>query len=250
MARGWTCGRCSTANGEAAITCSGCGLIRGGVVPEGSHAPPAMMPAEADRVPAEADRVPTGALWGAGAGGSVEQPTSTESGLDAPPVARPLWRRIPIGWLILAVIVVGGGVAGWYFGAGRSSSGEITRAGDLTASELQVGDCFDLKDPAADEVGDVTARPCTDEHEYEMFFVGSLPEGAYPADDAFATFVSGNCVEAFESFVGKGYADSELDIFWLKPLNEGWEAGDRSIQCAVYHPRIHRLTESLKGSNR
>ena len=42
----------------------------------------------------------------------------------------------------------------------------------MTAADLRVGDCFDLKDPAADEIDDVTAGPCTAAHEFEMFFVG------------------------------------------------------------------------------
>jgi hypothetical protein len=152
--------------------------------------------------------------------------------------------------VVIAVLVVVGSVAGWYFGASRSSTGEISRGGDLTANDLRVGDCYDLKDPAAEQVEDVTARPCTDEHEYEMFFVGSLPDGAYPAVDALESYVGDNCVPAFDTYVGKVYAESELDIFWFYPSSDAWSEGDRSIQCAAYHPRIHRLTESLKGSNR
>ena len=55
---------------------------------------------------------------------------------------------------------------------------------------------------------------------------------------------------AFEAYVGKSFQDSELEVFWLSPTEEAWNDGDRSMQCALYHPRIHRLTESLKGSAR
>ena len=37
--------------------------------------------------------------------------------------------------------------------------------------------------PAANEIDDVTAGPCTAAHEFEMFFVGSMPEGEYPGPD-------------------------------------------------------------------
>ncbi len=228
MAKGWDCPRCSTLNDEAAINCSSCRLIRGGVVPAGSGTTSPWMPVAADGVAVEAP------------------PSADPSGATSAPTS--LWRRIPTGWLVTAVIVVVGSVAGLYFNANRSSTGEITKGGDLTANELRVGDCFDLKDPAADEVDQVTARPCTDEHEYETFFVGSLPEGKYPAEDAFASFVEDKCDPAFETFIGKVYAESELDYLWFYPLSDGWDEGDRSVQCAVYHPRIHRLTESLKGS--
>jgi hypothetical protein len=161
-----------------------------------------------------------------------------------------MWRRIPIGWLVVAVFVAGTAIVGWYFNASRSPSGEITKSGDMTAVDLRVGDCFDLKDPAADEVEDVTAGPCTVAHEFEMFYVGSLLEGAFPADAAFDAYVADNCYPAFAAYVGKSYDDSELSIYWLAPTTEAWGAGDRSVQCAVYHPVVNRQTVSLKSSNR
>jgi len=170
--------------------------------------------------------------------------------LAAPPPAIPLWRRIPFGWIVVGVLVFGGAIGGLIFNAARGSSGEITKAGDLTAGDLRAGDCFDLKDPSAQEIGDVKAVPCTTEHEYEAFFVGAMPEGDYPTEAAFTAWLEANCAPAFASYVGKPYDDSELDIFWLQPTNESWTNGDRSIQCAVYHPQIPRLTESLKGSVR
>jgi hypothetical protein len=32
MARDWKCARCGTGNAETAVSCQGCGMIRGGVV--------------------------------------------------------------------------------------------------------------------------------------------------------------------------------------------------------------------------
>ena len=83
---------------------------------------------------------------------------------------------------------------------------------------------------------------------HEMYFTGSMPEGGYPSDDAFNSGLEGNCIPAFDAYVGVSYQDSELEIFPLTPTEAGWNDGDRLVQCAVYHPRIHRLTESLKGS--
>ena len=148
----------------------------------------------------------------------------------------PLWRRLPIGWIIFVVLIAGGAIGGWYFNAGRSSTGELNKTGDLQAVELKVGDCFDLKDPSADEVNDVTAGPCTTEHEFELFFVGALPEGEYPADDVFDQYVIDNCNSAFTTYVGTAYDASELDIYWLVPTDDAWRAGDRTVQCARVPP--------------
>jgi hypothetical protein len=238
--------------------CSNCGLLRhdiatvGSSLQAGSPGTPTEEPTQP--APAEASEPTT-------AGVAAEPPTSSEpvAGWVQPngdygdygaaaPATTPLWRRIPIGWLIFAVLVGGGAITGWYFNASRSTTGEITKAGDMTAADLRVGDCFVLKDPASNEVDDVTAGPCTAAHEFEMFFVGSMPEGAYPAQSAFETYLTDNCYPAFDAYIGKSHTDSELEIYWLTPTDEGWRAGDHSIQCAAYHPRVHVQTQSLKGS--
>ena len=171
--------------------------------------------------------------------------------MDPPAVAAapvPLWRRLPIGSIILVALIAAGGIGALLFNAGRDASGEINRQGDLEASELRVGDCFDFKDPDAEEFDTVTAVPCGAEHEYELFFAGAMPSGTYPTDAVMNAFVEANCTEAFVAYVGKSYADSVLEIAWTSPTAELWNLGDRVIQCSVYHPQIPRLTESMKGS--
>lgn len=257
MSEEWTCSRCSTVNVAERFGCSNCGLLRHDIATVGSsiQAGPLGSPTEEPTEPAPIE-----------AGEPTTTPSVTAAYPTAPETvagwvppdgehsapasaARPLWRRIPIGWLIFAVLVGGGAVTGWYFNASRSTTGEITKAGDMTAADLRVGDCFVLKDPASDEVGDVTAGPCTTAHEFEMFFVGSMAKGDYPAQGAFETFLTDNCYPAFDAYIGKSHIDSELSIYWLTPTEDGWRAGDRSVQCAAYHPRVHVQTQSLKGSN-
>ncbi|MCI0345225.1 MAG: septum formation family protein [Chloroflexi bacterium] len=201
------------------------------------------MEAAAASDPMAAQAAPT--EWAAPAGWA----TPATPAAPAAPTSAPLWQRIP-GWLVVAVLVGAGAIGGLIFNAGRAPTGEINKAGDLTAADLRVGDCFDLKDPDAEEIDQVTAVPCTSEHELEMFFVGSLPAGAYPGADGFEAFVGDNCVAAFGAYVGTSYQESELEIFWLEPTDDAWDAGDRAVQCAIYHPRIQRLRESMKGSNR
>ena len=257
MSEGWTCSRCATVNDDSRFGCSNCGLLRHDAASVGSSQP------AGDAIPRSDP--PTAAYGGAIAeptplaGGSAEDTTPSQPGLGwvppdadqaaAAPAAMPIWRRIPVGWLVVALFVAGTAVVGWYFNASRSSTGEITKSGDMTAVDLRVGDCFDLKDPAADEVEDVTAGPCTVAHEFEMFFVGSLPEGAFPAQSVFDTYVTDNCYPAFAAYVGTAYTESELEMYWLAPTADAWGGGDRSVQCAVYHPVISRQTQSLRGSN-
>jgi hypothetical protein len=173
-------------------------------------------------------------------------------GAEASAVAEsvPVRRRLPLSLIIWGVILAGVVIASAVFNASRNDEGDITKAGDLQITDLRVGDCFDLKDPAADLIEDVKAVPCTQEHEYELFHIASLSANGYPTDAAFTTFIESECLPAFETFVGLAYDDSELDMFPVVPTKDAWDDGDRAIQCAVFHPRIHRLTESQKGSAR
>jgi hypothetical protein len=209
-------------------------------------------PIDADTAPTVRDGAAPGASLPISADPAAAGPDGTPypAPTQAPAAPVPLWRRIPLGWVLFGIIVIGGAISSWYFGAGRSDTGEIAKPGDLTATDLRVGDCFDLKVPEASEIDDVAAVPCTQAHEFEMFHTASMPEGEYPAEAAFEDFVNAKCVPAFATYVGKAYEDSELDVYWLFPTSDGWRQGDRSIQCAVFHPRVHQLTESLKGSKR
>jgi Septum formation len=205
----------------------------------------------------------------------------TQAGWTPPPWSpnaadtRPFWRRIPAVWLEIAgALVLVGAVVGWYFigvnttttgapnttvtvtqsaDASRSATGESGLSGSwhdykLRVVDLRVGDCFDLKDPSADEIEDVKAVPCTTEHEFEVFYVGAMGEGSYPTDDAFGTYVTQNCTPAFGAYIGKAYDDSDLFIYWLVPTDDAWRSGDRTVQCAAFYPRKDRLTRSLRGT--
>jgi hypothetical protein len=79
--------------------------------------------------------------------------------------------------------------------AGGATPDEIDELGDLNwdqiniddSVDLRVGDCFDLKDPSADQIEHVKAVPCTTEHEFELFYVGAMGRGSHPTDHAFGT---------------------------------------------------------------
>jgi hypothetical protein len=221
MGQGWKCPRCGTGNDDVGITCKQCGSSRGSVVIPGATA---MEPRAG--------------------------PNDGAAAVSGQTAAPPLWRRIPLGWLLFLGLIAFGAVSSWYFSAGRSDSGEITKSGDLAVNELRVGDCFDLKDPDAEVLEDVSARPCTEEHQYETFFVGSMADGGYPTDAAFEAYVTANCDPAFEAYVGRAFEDSQLAIGWVGPSLPGWNDGDRSVQCVLDDPGSPRLTASMKGSNR
>jgi len=212
--------------------------------------PPAAVP---DTQAVQAPAAGAATTWSAAPAGSGVRAADSSLAATIPgPVPVPSRRRLPLRWVLVGAFLLVPAIAGWIANSnsGRASTGEITEGGDLFAADLRAGDCFDLKDPKAEQVGDVHAVPCTSEHEYETFFTGSMPAGSFPTDAAMDDWIQGNCEPAFEAYVGVAYEKSRLEAFNLTPSAEAWDAGDRSIQCSVSDPGTHRLTESLKGSKR
>ena len=206
----WVCRRCFHSNDGSVGVCANCGLARGSEVPAG----------EEGMVPAASPPATSGSGW---------------SGL------------LRFAWIPILIVVVGAGI---FFAARRDDGGQIVGAGDMEVTDVRAGDCFDLKDPDEEEVGDVTAKPCTEPHEFEMFFVGNLPDGEFPADDVINAYLEAECIPAFDAYVGMPYVQSQLDIFPLIPSFGGWNAGDHAVQCALFDPINEQLTSSMRNAGR
>ncbi|HET8776174.1 MAG TPA: septum formation family protein [Candidatus Limnocylindria bacterium] len=208
----WVCKRCYADNDGPASACVRCGLLRG---------------AEAT----DADR----ATWAAAVGAP---PPATNS---------PSWQRYLRFWWIPALVVALG--VGYLTTAKRDSAGSITDSGSLQIQDVRIGDCFDVGDE--EEVSEVAAGPCTDPHGYEMFHLATWSGAdAYPTDDAMLDFIIQACVPVFEEYVGMSYETSVIDFVPFTPTEEGWNDGDRVVQCALVDPGNERLTASLRNANR
>lgn len=120
-----------------------------------------------------------------------------------------------------------------------------------SASALAVGDCFDLPGADVSEIEDVQHHPCNEPHEAEVFLVYEYPDAtdAYPSDDAFRSSVGETCVPAFNAYTGSDFEQQpDLDIYWLYPLAEGWQEGDRQIVCSLFRVDEQPLDRSMKAA--
>jgi hypothetical protein len=140
--------------------------------------------------------------------------------------------------------------------ASRDESGAIASEGSLDVMEVRVGDCFDdpddlPEDGSMGETADVGAKPCSQPHDNEVYHSFDLEGEEYPGDEAVEELAFDGCEAAFEPFVGTPYEDSELDIFTLTPLEDGWEQlDDRTVICALFDLSGEQVTGSLEGSAR
>lgn len=188
------------------------------------------------------------------AGQAAPPPANGEPSWQAGTVPASATRRrrlpVPIGLLVIAGFVIVSGVYSWLNDAGRSSTGEIDRAGQLQVGDLRVGDCFDLANPDAEQVDQVTARPCAEAHGYELVFADTMPAGEYPTDAEFQAYVEQFCNPAFGAYVGLDYNLSSLELSWFYPTSAGWTHGDRKVQCAIFDPQQDQVSGSLRAAAR
>ena len=151
---------------------------------------------------------------------------------------RPFWRRIPAGWLIAVALVLVGPVAGWYFDrrADRRPARSTSRATSSARRPAGRG-LFRRQGSVRRRVEDVKAVPCTTEHEFEALLHRGDGRGQLPDRRRVRDYVTQNCNPAFGAYIGKAYDDSDLDYNWLAPTDDAWRSGDRTVQCAAYHPQ-------------
>ena len=216
----WVCPRCYESNEANAGECARCGLERGADPSQAASSLEGLTP-------------------------STEQPWA--------PVAkqsqRPAWQQLLVrfGWVGVVIAIAIGGVI---LNAKRDDAGQISGGGNLQVQDLRIGDCFNLKDEAADNVSEVDAKPCAEAHHYELYQDASLSEGDYPAADQLKAYAEQECMGAFLSYVGVTYQNSTLEVLYFTPTSDAWGHGDRSVQCAAYDPAQATLTGSLKGARR
>lgn len=176
------------------------------------------------------------------------EPDGAPNGDPSPPPRR--WRRI--GTVVrvgILVAVAGSALAGWLGMADRDDDGAITKAGDLAATELRVGDCLD--DPGTTQVTDIRAVLCDEPHDLEVYHEFEHADAERPPFRPEAlSVIELECVPAFDAFVGVPYIDSELDFFTFEPTTQGWQEGDRTVQCALYALDGSKLTGSARGAQR
>jgi len=150
-------------------------------------------------------------------------------------------------WVIYVAAALGFFIYGAVTNADRDASGAIVDGGSLDAFNVQVGDCFDDSTSFSDEISSVPGVPCSEPHDNEAFAVFDFSIENYLAEDAMYDLAYNSCMEQFESFVGKDYESSTLEITTMYPSSESWKQNDREVICAVFDMNGEKLVGSAAG---
>jgi hypothetical protein len=145
-------------------------------------------------------------------------------------------------WVVVIVIVI---VLAHLGNATRSpATGQITHSGNLNAFSLAVGDCFD-NPPGATSLTSVTAIPCSQAHNAQIYAKFSLPGSilSYPGNTALTRTATNGC-NARASILDKSKITSSMTIRLLIPLAQSWLDGQRTATCMIANPTSN-VTSSL-----
>ena len=122
-------------------------------------------------------------------------------------------------------------------------------SGGTDVFTIKVGDCISTSTGDA-EVTEVPTVPCEEPHEVEVFHDFEITGTDYPGEDEIFAQADQGCYDAFESFVGLSYEESELDWSYYYPTEGSWQQqGDRLISCLIFDP-AGTTTGSLEGAAR
>jgi len=132
---------------------------------------------------------------------------------------------------------------------------EVTEEGTDSVFDISLGDC--LLEPDGEQISDVTVVPCSEAHDYELYYEFDLAEGEFPGDEAVSEQAAAECEAQFQTFAGIAFQDSaSLWYNFFSPTQGSWSDGDRLIQCLIYEAsddqgqEIIQVTGSLEGAAR
>lgn len=138
---------------------------------------------------------------------------------------------------IVVILVLAAGAIGIHYGmsnpAGRDNNGQVNKAGTLSVLDLKVGDCFNL--PSGDsEIKSVTAIPCTQAHNAQVYAEPKITESSFPGTDTLKTEgkTACNSSDATSALASDLPSDTEAEIFF--PENDStFDDGTDYFSCAL-----------------
>jgi Septum formation len=112
----------------------------------------------------------------------------------------------------------------------------------VALDQLRPGDCVNgVKEGA--RVISLTAVPCAEPHEGEVFAKFELPAGPFPGDSAVAQQSNDGCFDRLAPYAARAVDDQDLQVFYYAPERRSWSQG-RGVLCLAVHTQ--RTTGSIR----
>ncbi len=129
----------------------------------------------------------------------------------------------------------------------RDPDGQVLGPTTVDALDIHLADCFN--NPGAESVEQVMVVPCSEPHDFEVFYSFQLADGPYPGDDEVQKQWFDGCLAEFESFVGTKFDESALDVSAIYPTEQTWnDLKDREVLCSVTAIDGSRRTGSARNA--
>jgi hypothetical protein len=142
-------------------------------------------------------------------------------------------------WLAALAILIAVSVATT---AQRSTSGQVSHRGSMNIFALRFADCFD--NPDAQSVTSVTAIPCTQPHNAQVFAQFNLTGSGYPGDAALRRQATDGCNARVAGNIDRSKITNTMNIRFIFPLPGSWQLGHRTVSCLIVD-QTPDLTSSL-----
>lgn len=135
-------------------------------------------------------------------------------------------------WLVVVV-----GVIAYRHGrdVSRDASGSISRAGQISPRDLEYGDCLEVPLISDKTISRLTAMPCSQPHNGQVFDVLQASDSTYPGEDRLKQEALAACQQEAPGFLGT--AQTLLHVVTFVPTSQGWNLGDRAESCLLVDRR-------------
>lgn len=123
--------------------------------------------------------------------------------------------------------------------AQRDENGRVTETTLIPVTSLKVGDCFDEAatrgaTEEASSVNDVTVKPCSELHDFELYAVFEVADGSYPGEAALQNEANARCYELVDEYAGTSGKVRTATVYFFFPLELQWRLRhDRTVQCML-----------------
>lgn len=138
-----------------------------------------------------------------------------------PPDKNRLW--LILGLVALAVVVIAIAVVLFVVVA--------LRDGAVQATAVKLGDCLS-EIPGGDKVTTVKTVGCDQPHVGEVFAVLTMPDGAFPGQEAVTEYAN-RCAPELATYSPEAVTDDSVRLYVLFPTEDTWADGDRAVTCVA-----------------